>query len=221
MSQKLVSIDYNMLDEYNVNDYTISKISSINFDEINEIFDTITPDSSLSSSVDDSDETFSDELVESAIVPQKANMNEIFKELIRNQLVNVPIQWKLQINDMKRICKYIKNSIFDGTQCCIWTGYVTNVNNKNKGTYVNFYFKNKKVALHRLLYSNFISPLQPDEYIKFSCDNKGICCNIRHYKKYTYVTGDVKKYQVNKTDKNSIENFTQHDSSDSLTVKFD
>lgn len=112
--------------------------------------------------------------------------NEIFKELIRKQLIDVPAEWKLGINDIKRICKYIYESIFDKEKCCIWNGYVTNMNNTNKGTYVNFYFKNKKVALHRLLYSNFVAPLDSSEYLKFNCNNKGICCSVGHYEKYKY-----------------------------------
>jgi hypothetical protein len=60
------------------------------------------------------------------------------------------------------------------------------MNNLNKGRYVNFYFRRKKVALHRLLYVNFIGNLNDDEYLKFSCDNKGICCNIHHLKKFKY-----------------------------------
>jgi hypothetical protein len=114
------------------------------------------------------------------------NNNELFKELIENQLPDIPNHWRLGINDMKRICKYINSSIFDSDQCCLWNGYITNMHNSNKGTYVNFYFQNKKVALHRLLYSNYVAPLSSNEYLKFNCDNKGICCNINHYEKYKY-----------------------------------
>lgn len=121
------------------------------------------------------------------------NSNEIFDELMDNQLSTVPPQWKLSLTDMKRICKYVDTSIFDPTQCCIWRGYITNMNNSNKGTYVNFYFKNKKVALHRLLYSNFVSPLESNEYLKFNCENKGICCNIHHYEKYKYSKNSTKQ----------------------------
>jgi hypothetical protein len=42
------------------------------------------------------------------------------------------------------------------------------------------------VALHRLLYSNFVAPLDSSEYLKFNCENKGICCNVNHYEKYKY-----------------------------------
>src|SRR3984885_3781150 len=137
------------------------------------------------------------------------NSNEIFKELIKKQLSNIPVQWKLGINDMKRICKYINTSIFDTDKCCIWKGYITNINNSSKGTYVNFYFRNKKVALHRLLYSNFIAPLNSNEYLKFNCDNKGICCNINHYEKYKYLKTIKETDVVKKEDK------------DDLTIDFD
>ncbi|AGF85237.1 hypothetical protein QJ854_gp545 [Moumouvirus goulette] len=154
------------------------------------------------------------------------NSNEIFKELIKKQLPDVPSQWRLNINDMKRICKYIDTSIFDKNKCCLWNGYITNINNSNKGTYVNFYFRNKKVALHRLLYSNFVAPLNSSEYLKFNCDNKGICCNINHYEKYKYSknnVGNTKKEHKNKESKKEIKEVTiagTHDP-DELTVDFE
>ncbi|QGR54024.1 hypothetical protein [Moumouvirus maliensis] len=154
------------------------------------------------------------------------NSNEIFKELIKKQLPDVPSQWRLNINDMKRICKYIDTSIFDKNKCCLWNGYITNINNSNKGTYVNFYFRNKKVALHRLLYSNFVAPLNSSEYLKFNCDNKGICCNINHYEKYKYSknnVGNTKKEHKNKESKKEIKEVTiagAHDP-DELTVDFE
>ena len=123
----------------------------------------------------------------------KVNQNDIFKELIKNQINDIPSPLKLNISDIKRICKYINNSIFDKNTCCIWNGYVTNANNKTKGTYINFYFRNKKVALHRLLYSNFIGPLSDDEYIKFTCDHKGICCTLSHLEKNQYIKNTISK----------------------------
>ncbi|QTF49240.1 hypothetical protein qu_348 [Acanthamoeba polyphaga mimivirus] len=153
------------------------------------------------------------------------NSNEIFKELIKKQLPDVPAQWKLNINDMKRICKYIDTSIFDKDHCCIWNGYITNINNSNKGTYVNFYFRNKKVALHRLLYSNFVAPLNSSEYLKFNCDNKGICCNINHYEKYKYSKNNVvvKKEPKNKEHKKEVKEviIIGSDDPDKLIINFD
>lgn len=119
--------------------------------------------------------------------------NELLMELMNKQLKNVDPKKKLQYSDLARICKYIKTSIFDENQCCIWNGYVTNLNKSCKGTYINFYFKNKKAALHRLLYINFISDLSDDEYLKFNCENKGNCCNITHLKKFKYNSPRIKK----------------------------
>jgi hypothetical protein len=119
--------------------------------------------------------------------------NELLMELMNKQLKNIDPKKKLQYSDLARICKYIKTSIFDEDQCCIWNGYVTNLNKSCKGTYINFYFKNKKAALHRLLYINFISDLTDDEYLKFNCENKGNCCNITHLKKFKYNSPRTKK----------------------------
>lgn len=116
----------------------------------------------------------------------KYKNNDMFKELIQRQRKNIPNDKKLQLTDLKRICKYINSSIFNKKICCIWDGYITNKNNTTKGTYINFYFKKKKVALHRLLYSNFVDDLYVNEYLKFNCDNKGMCCNIHHLKKFKY-----------------------------------
>lgn len=117
---------------------------------------------------------------------RKMSNEELLKELISKQLPNISIDNKLQYSDLRRICKYINNSIFDENICCIWNGYITNLNNNNKGTYINFYFKRKKVALHRILYINFVGDLSKNEYIKFTCVNKGKCCNVKHLKKFTY-----------------------------------
>jgi len=120
------------------------------------------------------------------VLTQKHKNNKMFKELIQKQRKCIPNDKKLQLNDLKRICKYIDTCIFNKNKCCIWSGYITNKNNVTKGTYINFYFKKKKVALHRLLYCNFIDDLNADEYLKFNCDNKGMCCNIHHLKKFKY-----------------------------------
>ena len=112
--------------------------------------------------------------------------NELLTELITKQIKDLAYDKKLQYADLKRICKYINTSIFDKNRCCMWNGYITNSNNSNKGTYINFYFRKKKAALHRLLYINFIGELDYDEYLKFTCEEKGRCCNISHLKKFQY-----------------------------------
>lgn len=113
----------------------------------------------------------------------------LLKELLKNQLQNVNINKKLSYNDIKRISKFIKTSIFCDN-CSLWNGYITNEKNQAKGTYINFYYNKKKIALHRLLYVNFVGEIEDNEYIKFSCNNKGKCCSINHMHKYTYTTKD-------------------------------
>jgi hypothetical protein len=132
----------------------------------------------------------------------KYKNNNIFKNMLKKQRTSIPYDKKLQLNDIKRICKYINLDIFDSTECCIWTGYITNQNNSLKGTYINFYFNKKKVALHRLLYHNFMDDITDEEYLKFSCKNKGVCCNINHFSKFKY---NKKNDEVNK-EKNIINN---------------
>ena len=125
------------------------------------------------------------------------NKNKLYCEMIEKQLDDVDEDLRLKPSDISRICKYIDSSIFDPNQCCIWKGYIANSENSSKGTYVNFYFNKNKVILHRLLYCNFIGELDDDEYIKFTCDNKGICCNVNHYKKNKYSISKNKKKKKN------------------------
>lgn len=157
----------------------------------------------------------------------KIDSNELFKELISKQLKNVPVNKKLQYTDIKRICKYINSSIFDEKHCCIWNGYITNANNSNKGTYINFYFRKKKAALHRLLYLNFVGSLTKDEYIKFSCENKGKCCNIMHLQKFMFNKKsefNENKIQYRKKKSKTIKiigkDFTNNVSKKDLTICF-
>lgn len=115
---------------------------------------------------------------------EKSNL--ILNELITKQLDNVSPDKKLKFPDIKRISKFLKKSIFDEKKCSIWNGYVTNEQNASKGTYINFYFNKKKIALHRLLYINYVDSVSDNEYIKFTCGNKGKCCNVKHMHKYAY-----------------------------------
>lgn len=119
--------------------------------------------------------------------------NDMFKELLTKQQKNISIDKRLQYTDLKRICKYVTTSLFDDDNCALWTGYITNANKTNKGTYINFYFNKKKVALHRLLYINFVGQLEDNEYLKFTCPNHGVCCNVNHLKKFVYKTNTPQK----------------------------
>jgi hypothetical protein len=114
--------------------------------------------------------------------------NDLLNELLTKQLKNISNDIKLKYSDIKRISKYLNSSIFDENKCSFWTGYITNEKNISKGVYVNFYFNGSKMALHRLLYSNYVDKLGADEYLKFGCENKGKCCNITHLRKFKYTT---------------------------------
>jgi len=113
--------------------------------------------------------------------------SKICKELINNQLSDIDKNLKMSLRDIIRLSKHLDKSIFDENECSIWKGYITHNRLNDYGSpYINFYFKNKKVNLHRLLYINFKGPLQKNEYIKFICDNRGTCCNINHLIKFKY-----------------------------------
>lgn len=127
---------------------------------------------------------------------------EILDELIKKQLKIVPTN-KLSYQDIKRLSKYIKNSIFDENNCSLWNGYVANTDNESKGIYINFYYHGKKIALHRILYVNFVGPLTENEYLKFSCENKGKCCNIKHIQKFKYLTAKKKDKAISDNQDNS------------------
>jgi len=105
------------------------------------------------------------------------NKTIIFQELIKNQRKNINSDKKLSLSDLKRISLYLSNSIFTNN-CSLWEGFVTEI--KNTTTFINFFFNGKKQALHRLLYNNFVNDVNDNEYLKFTCENKGQCCNIYH-----------------------------------------
>jgi hypothetical protein len=133
------------------------------------------------------------------------NNNDILIELLENQKKNLSYDKKLSYNDLKRISKYLPSSIFNDN-CCIWNGYIPS----SKNMYINFYFNKKKHALHRLLYINYVDDLIDSEYIKYSCGNKGICCNINHM------------YKLNDTLINPIIKINNNDKiSNDIIVNFD
>lgn len=106
----------------------------------------------------------------------------ILCELIKNQKKEIVFEKKLSYSDLKRISKYLTNSIFND-ECSLWNGYITIIKNDEKNSYINFYYNGKKYSIHRLLYINFVGALADTEYIKFKCINKGRCCNVNHFYK--------------------------------------
>ena len=150
----------------------------------------------------------------------KFSKNKLFIELVNRQIDTD--QKKLDVKSLQRISRNIDKSIF-GSECVIWKGYITYI----KGTdvfYINFFFNKKKHALHRLLYQNFIGKIEDNEYIKYSCDNKGKCCNVNHFYKINQKKQqNVKDYEDSckekvTTKKNNIES---KEFNDIQTVKKD
>ena len=137
------------------------------------------------------------------ITNDKLDRNVLLSELIDNQVKGIPVNKKLSYSDIKRITKYISKSIFDENNCCIWEGYITNSkpDKSYKGAYINFYFKKRKVALHRLLYSNFKESIDDTDYLKYTCSNKGKCCNINHMVKFIYNSTEKNELVIEKDDK--------------------
>ena len=100
---------------------------------------------------------------------------------------------------------------FDKSKCSLWNGYVTNDNNNFKGTYINFYYNKKKIALHRLLYENYVGKIS-NQYINYTCDNKGLCCNINHF------TVKPKKIKKNNINNKKLEDQTDNDTNNSKNL---
>jgi hypothetical protein len=136
-----------------------------------------------------------------SLLTKSINNNGILNELFINQLKNISPHKKLSYCDIQRISKFLKVSIF-GNTCSLWSGYITNDKNINKGVYINFYYNKKKIALHRLLYANYVGEINDKEYIKYNCVNKGKCCNIHHMSKFTYKKNDN---NISKTKKDCVQ----------------
>jgi hypothetical protein len=103
-------------------------------------------------------------------------------ELCVRQRHSAERKYFLEMSDLKRFLKHVNTSIFNTDECILWQGSMTK-SNKNKSHYVNFYLRKRKLALHRILYINFVGDLDRNSYLKYSCENHGRCCNINHIHK--------------------------------------
>lgn len=173
--------------------------------------------SSESSEYTESESTQNSSIDNTKIIPttiKKADNNFFLQELIDNQLKSINSENKLSYSDMKRICKNLKKSIFDkdSNECVLWTGYITN--NKNGKQYINFYFKKKKVALHRLLYMNYVGNVNSNEYLKLTCKNSGKCCSIHHIK-----SANSKQDKNDKTENNTKKNEKSERNNKVITIR--
>ena len=104
--------------------------------------------------------------------------NILYKKFIDNK-INCAIKYKLDNDSINKILNNIDDDIFNNDNCVLWTGKIVS-KNKGKSKYINFYFNKQKIMLHRLLFINYVKNIDKKQYIKYTCDNKGICCNINH-----------------------------------------
>jgi hypothetical protein len=103
----------------------------------------------------------------------------LLNNMINLQRPNIRSDKLLLEKDLKRIINRTGGIINTTDECILWKGYITH----NKIDYINFYFKGKKCALHRILYINFKGKLNDNDYLEFICidkSNRGRCCNINH-----------------------------------------
>ena len=130
--------------------------------------------------------------------------SNILSNLLKNQRQNISLDKKLSFKDLNRISCNLSTNIFTNT-CSIWNGYITNINSKKKNCYISFFFKNKKVSLHRLLFANYVEDINDTEYIKYTCNNKGKCCTINHMKKTLKEEQNKEEQEEHKDEQNKEE----------------
>lgn len=94
----------------------------------------------------------------------------------RREVPDSGLYGKLSFEDLKRIDRLTSGDITLSNECCLYNG--NTVGNK----YCTFSFRGKKTSLIRTLYHNLVENIEPDMKPKWSCKNKGICCNLSHFK---------------------------------------
>ena len=138
----------------------------------------------------------------------KISKNKILVELVNNQKQSIENDKKLDVKSLQRISRNVEGSLF-GDKCILWQGYITYISSTDVH-YINFFFNGKKHALHRLLYLNYIGDVKKNEYLKYTCPNKGKCCNINHIIKIN----SKKTLELEDSCKSSIEEKDTNDKSD-------
>jgi len=139
----------------------------------------------------------------------------ILSKLLKQQRTNIKLDKKLSFNDLNRISYNLPCDIFSDS-CCIWLGYVTNLKSKNKNCYISFFFKNKKISLHRLLYLNYVKDIDDSEYIKYTCNNKGKCCTLNHMVKVIHEDKNIDNIDKNNINENNIDKNNIDEKNDNL-----
>ena len=138
-----------------------------------------------------------------------ANKHMILSEMIAKQRKTDNEKYHLEPNDLSRVCKNIDSSIFQTEECVLWKKFLTK-SNDDKSCYVNFYLRKNKFALHRILYINFIAELKSNQYLKYTCDNPGQCCNLSHFYKVNENEKEGEYDEYEETDTATESNVTIH-----------
>lgn len=136
------------------------------------------------------------------------NKQDIINILITKQLKNINYKYRLTIKDIIRIASNIDTNPFD-IECSLWKGAISISNHNSK--YINFWFKKKKQTLHRLLYNNYIGELESTNYLKFTCENKGFCCNINHIDIINKQNNNIPKIDITNIKIDTLFNNTNND----------
>jgi len=198
-----------------ISKYLTSSIFNIDNNKSSTIEDL---DLSETESIIDSDSDQHEELkIKSANIniPQKISAHSVNPDKISTSvspdklgiLFNSPTI-RNPLLDSNLIENNIISSKIKDDNCSLWNGYITVMKNDDKNSYINFYYNGKKYALHRLLYVNFIGPLDDNEYIKFKCINKGKCCNINHFFKLRTDSPVIKPIEITESKKKILDNIT-------------
>ena len=93
----------------------------------------------------------------------------------RRVIPDIGLYGRLSFDDLKRIDRTISGDITNSDNCCLYTGTIV------RDKYSTFSYKGKKTSLIRLLYHNLVEDVDPTMKIEWSCENKGICCNLSHF----------------------------------------
>lgn len=110
-------------------------------------------------------------------------IKKLTNEMIVKQLPNTMYN-KIQLKDIYNLAKYLDSSIFKKTGCTFARQYTTSL-----------YMNGKKRSTSRVLYNNYIEPINGrNHFIKHKCKNTN-CLNVNHmvlkrYKKSRKVKDD-------------------------------
>ena len=95
-------------------------------------------------------------------------------DIQRKNIPDIGNYGKLEYADIKRLDRYISGDIF-GHSCCLYHG-------ERKANYTTMSYRSKKISVLRLLYHNYVEDINHSDKIIYLCENKGLCCNLKHFR---------------------------------------